>query len=219
LTHAVSDFNIPRTGTFNFTWDIPSPKNWGKFVEKGLGGWELGSIFTASDGLPFTPIMNGDSVGSFVGGNDYPDLSGASGCSTLTNPGNPSNYLKTQCFTPPPAVVYNGVHYLRFGNAGRNPVQGPGLIDLDFSVIKNTYVPRISETFNVQFRAEMFNILNHPNFLPPVDNSVIFDTSVAGRGIGGPAAAAADLQSGVGAVDSPTATTSRQIQFAVKVIW
>src|SRR5207253_7262441 len=53
------------------------------------------------------------------------------------------------------------------GNLGRNSIIGPGLFNVDFSVLKNNYIPRISETFNVQFRAEMFNVLNRTNFAPP----------------------------------------------------
>jgi hypothetical protein len=84
---------------------------------------------------------------------------------------------------------------------------GPGTSNLDFSVFKNNYVKRISENFNVQFRAEFFNILNHANFAPPVtpDNTDIFDST------GAPTGAAGLLTS--------TATDSRQIQFALKVIW
>jgi len=73
------------------------------------------------------------------------------------------------------------------------------------SLFKNNPIKRISETFNVQFRTEFFNIFNRPNFSPPTDNNIIFD------GSGAPVA-------GAGLIDS-TSTTSRQIQFAVKVIW
>jgi len=93
------------------------------------------------------------------------------------------------------------------GNAGRNILIGPGLTELDFSVFKNNYIRRISERFNVQFRAEIFNILNHANFAPPVtpDNSDIFD------GTGAP--------TGVAGLLSRTTTTAREIQFAVKIIF
>jgi hypothetical protein len=71
------------------------------------------------------------------------------------------NYIKTECFSfPRPAN--------RLGNAGRNTLIGRGLLNVDFSVLKNNRVQRISEIFNVQFRAECFNVLNHPNFSPPV---------------------------------------------------
>ena len=91
------------------------------------------------------------------------------------------------------------------GNVGRNSVVGPGLVNLDFSLMKNNYIPRISENFNVQFRAEFFNILNRANFAAPIDNSTLFDQTGAPIG-------------GAGAVDS-TSTTSREIQFALKLIW
>jgi hypothetical protein len=93
------------------------------------------------------------------------------------------------------------------GNAGRNILIGPGLTNLDFSVFKNNYIRRISERFNVQFRAEIFNILNHANFAPPTtpDNSDIFDGTGASTGVSG--------------LLSKTTTTAREIQFAVKVIF
>jgi hypothetical protein len=90
------------------------------------------------------------------------------------------------------------------GNGGRNSIVGPGLVNVDMSLFKN-YVKRISEQFNVQFRMESFNILNHANFNPPTANSQIYN------GDGSPVGNAGQL--------TATATTSRQIQFAVKVIW
>jgi len=105
--------------------------------------------------------------------------------------------------TPPPS----GQVYCSnlFGNAGRNSVIGPKLVNFDMSLVKNTHVPRISETFNVQFRVEVFNIFNHANFNSPTANNGVFD------GSGGPV-------NGAGRVTS-TATTSRQMQLALKLIW
>jgi hypothetical protein len=92
-----------------------------------------------------------------------------------------------------------------FGNAGRNRLIGPKLVDLDFSVFKNNYIPRISESFNVQFRAEMFNVLNHTNFQPPLCGScqTIFTETGAPEG---------------GNLNA-TSTEARQIQLSLKVIW
>jgi hypothetical protein len=73
------------------------------------------------------------------------------------------------------------------------------------SLFKNMRFKKISETFNAQFRVEVFNIFNHPNFSPPVDNNALFDST------GAPLA-------GAGAITS-TVTTSRQIQLALKLIW
>jgi len=79
------------------------------------------------------------------------------------------------------------------------------LVNLDFSLFKNNPIKRISEQFNVQFRMEIFNSLNHSNFNPPTANNVIFD------GTGAPVSGAGQLNG--------TATTSRQIQFALKFVW
>jgi hypothetical protein len=93
------------------------------------------------------------------------------------------------------------------GNGGRNILISPGLMETDFSVFKNNYIRKISETFNVQFRAEMFNIFNRANFAPPVtpDNTDIF------LGDGTP--------TGVAGLLTKTTTTAREIQFALKVIF
>ncbi len=91
-----------------------------------------------------------------------------------------------------------------FGNNGRNTIYGPGLVDWDFSVTKDTYVRKISESFDIQFRAEFFNIFNRANFQSPLDNSTVLNQD------GTPTP-------GAGVIDATT-TTSRQIQFGLKVI-
>jgi hypothetical protein len=231
LNRGLSDFNVGRTFVLNGTWEVPSPKSFSAPAQWALGGWELGLIFTASDGIPITPTFGtgSDPLNSLSSDDwDVPNRLGGSGCNTLTNPGNPNNYIKTDCFAVPlapslafwnancdPAPVSLGAALppgdlrcfnLR-GNAGRNIVVGPGLTELDFSLFKNNYIKRISERFNVQFRAEIFNILNHANFAPPAmpTNSDIFD----GTGT---------LSPGAGVL-TRTTTTAREIQFAVKVIF
>ena len=92
-----------------------------------------------------------------------------------------------------------------FGNAGRNSVVGSGLVNVDFSAVKNHHIEKISETFNIQFRAEFFNLLNHPNFQAPLANRILFDQNGAPVG-------------GAGAIDT-TSTPPRQIQLGLKVIW
>jgi hypothetical protein len=91
------------------------------------------------------------------------------------------------------------------GNAGRNSLRGPGLLNFDFSASKNDYIRKISETFNVQFRADAFNIFNRANFNSPNGHSTLFDqngTPIPGAGL----------------IDV-TSTTARQIQLALKVVW
>jgi hypothetical protein len=108
---------------------------------------------------------------------------------------------------PPVSAVFPQCFNLR-GNVGRNTLIGPGLTNLDFSVVKNNTIRKISESFNVQFRAELFNILNHANFNVPSlgdgnTNMLNGDGSVNG---------------GAGLL-SQTTTDPREIQFAIKLIW
>jgi outer membrane receptor protein involved in Fe transport len=225
LGRGLSDFDIRRVLVINTTWQVPTLKSASGPLAFAANGWELGVIYKANDGVPFTPTFGTDGDPLGLGSNDpfdYPNRLGSSDCATLTNPGNPNNYIKTQCFavpTAPSAAFYNAncdqsqgdsskleCFNLR-GNAGRNILIGPGVSNLDFSLIKNTYIRRISETFNAQFRAEIFNILNHANFAPPPfpNNTDIFDSA------GTPNPSVGNLIS--------TTTTAREIQFALKFTW
>ncbi len=220
------DFNVTRNFVTNLIYDIPSPKSDSWAVSHLAGGWELGGILTASTGTPFTLTMgdpmginNGDSLG-------FPDK--VAGCNPIAaNYRSTLQYLNLACFNPPTvptasvaslpypcapftgaaAAAPSGQTYCAnvFGNNGRNSLVGPGLFDLDFSVFKNNYIRRISESFNVQFRAELFNVLNHANFQQPLCCSGIFNQD------GSPAASAGQL--------SQTATDNREIQLSLKVIW
>jgi hypothetical protein len=226
----LSDFNIARTLVFSFTWQVPAPKSLSGPAAWIANGWELGAVFKASDGVPFTPTFGTD--GDPLGTNsdaplDFPDRLAGPGCGSLINPGNPNNYIKTQCFAVPsapnmafwtancdptplgpgtPPVPFPQCFNLR-GNSGRNILIGPGTSNLDFSLFKNFHIKRISEGFNVQFRAELFNILNHANFAVPVtpDHTDIFDSTGAPTGVAG--------------LLTSTTTDARQIQFGLKVVW
>jgi len=222
LSRGLSDFNVDKTLVVNGTWELGTPKTLSAPAQWALGGWELGLIFTASGGVPFTPTWGTGSDPALTQSSDdwaYPNRLGGSGCSRLTNPGNAVNYIKTNCFIVPVwpgdqtswaancvGPVYPQCFNLR-GNSGRNILIGPGVTSLDFSVFKNNYIKSISERFNIQFSAEIFNILNHPNFAPPVQgvNTDIFD------GTGTPNPTAGLL--------TRTTTTAREMQFALKVIF
>jgi outer membrane receptor protein involved in Fe transport len=249
LSRGPSDFNVGKTLVVNGTWEVPTPKSLEGPAQWALGGWELGLIFTASGGVPFTPTWGtGSDPAGTNSGDDWAFVNrlGGSGCKSLTRPGNPAEYVKTECFqvptAPDPAFwsancnsmpnslvdsngnqitinnpqnpLLDGAGWLPAypcfnlrGNAGRNILVGPGVTSLDFSLFKNNYIKRISERFNIQFRAEIFNILNHPNFAPPSTptNTDIFDGTGA-------------LNPVVGRLTSTT-TTAREIQVAVKVIF
>jgi hypothetical protein len=223
LSRGVSDFNIARTLVISGTWEIPERKSLSGPAAWAANGWELGTIYKANDGVPFTATFGTDGDPQGLNSGDpwaFPNRLVGAGCGSLINPGNPNTYIKTQCFavpTAPSAAFYTAncdpsvgtfpqCFNLR-GNAARNILTAPGLSNLDFSVFKNNPIKRISESFNVQFRAEFFNILNRANFNVPIspDNTDIFDST------GAPTGAAGLLTS--------TATTSRQIQFALKFVW
>jgi hypothetical protein len=95
------------------------------------------------------------------------------------------------------------------GNVLRNSITGPHLFNIDFSILKNFPVKRISEQFNVQFRAEMFNITNHDNFVPPQPNSGDTFSGIYNQD---------GTLANTGTI-SISATEPREIQFALKVIW
>jgi hypothetical protein len=225
LSHALSDFNIGRVLVIDGEWLVPYPRSFSGVAGWATKGWELGLIFKVSDGVPFTPTFGTD--GDPLGKNSsdpwaFPNRLRGPGCGTAVDPGNAKNYIETECFAIPTApsqdfynkycnkTIGNAAIFECFnlrGNAGRNSLIGPGTTNLDFSIFKNNRIPRISESFNVQFRAEFFNILNHANFAVPVtpSNTDIFLSDGTRNSIAGQL--------------TTTTTDSRQIQFALKVIF
>jgi Carboxypeptidase regulatory-like domain len=165
---------------------------------KLIGGWSVGSILTAQSGFPFTPQLsynpsnNGDTrnpVRPFLN----PNFSGP------VVLGKPNQWFNPAAFIAPP--LNSGF----YGNVGRDTYIGPGLATWDFSVLKDT---AISERVNLQFRAEIFNLLNRANFNTP--NPIVFTPPTATNPSG--------LSGTAGAITS-TSTTSRQVQFGLKLFW
>ncbi len=235
------DFDVARNFVANYIWQVPNPKVGGAIGEYILGGWQLGGILTVSTGTPTTLVIAGDPLGTINNPNsDYPDL--VRGCDPVNHSFKHDSsgqlaYINLSCFTAPvapasiasdptkclpyaQALTVSGVPVPNtcrqlFGDAGRNTVPGPGLANLDFSIFKNNYIRRISESFNVQFRAEFFNILNHTNFLGPnanAGNNQIMNAS----GTFLPAAVGGTTG---GVINSTGSNTSRQIQLSLKMIW
>jgi hypothetical protein len=224
-TRGLSDFNVAQTLVLSATWEVPGPRKDSRFPEWAFGGWQLVALYKASTGQPFTPILGGDPVGTKLDETGLvPNI--MPGCNPVDSnfkkdPNGPI-YINASCFILPQATPAIAAECQPFGqgpgsagiagtcanlrgNMGRNIVIGPGLSKLDFSVFKNNYIRRISESFNAQFRAEIFNIFNRANFSSPTDNLAVFDQN------------GLPIQS-AGLIDS-TQTTSRQIQFALKLIW
>lgn len=200
LSRGPSDFNIGKIFVLNGIWDVPGASVSGPLAWT-TKGWQLSGVFKLSDGVPFTPLIGGDPLGlNSTDPWDFPNR--VPGCNAVNGKYRQQMlaYVNLNCFTfPNPGTLR--------GNAGRNSIVGPGLEDLDVSVFKNNYIPRISEGFNVQFRMEFFNVLNHANYGPPnTTNQTFFDAS-------------GNLAGAAGVLSAPTVTSSRQLQFAVKFIW
>jgi hypothetical protein len=107
--------------------------------------------------------------------------------------GGPDQYFNPAAFLSPASGTY--------GNVGRDVLVGPGLASLDLSVLKDTAV---TEKLRLQFRAEAFNLLNRANFGTP--NAVVFSS-------------ASTVPAPTAGVVTSTSTTSRQIQFGLKLLW
>ena len=131
-----------------------------------LGGWQLNGIATLMSGTPFTAFDSTDV--SDQGG--APEITGfsanrpnvVSGQNPNSGPKTASAWLNRAAFAQ--VIPDPNSPVRQFGNAGRNIGVGPRYSDWDFSIFKNF---RVTESKDVQFRAEFFNILNHPNFLLP----------------------------------------------------
>lgn len=200
--YGLATYDVRHIGVINAVYSLPFGK--GQALANDLqgwsnalvSGWSVNSIATLQSGFPFTPQLsynpsnNGDTrnpVRPFVN-------------PAFTGPvilGKPSQWFNPNAFLAPPA----GSGF--YGNLGRDTLIGPGLATWDFSAFKTT---NISERIALQFRAEIFNLLNPANFNTP--NLITFTSSTTGTKTSGTA----------GAITS-TSTTSRQVQFGLKVIW
>jgi carboxypeptidase family protein len=151
---SVDDIDVPLVFTFSSVYELPFGA--GKSLAtsgpqaKLLGGWQVNGIVSARSGQPFTPHINFDNANS-NGASNRPNVSGST-----TGPKTLQQYFNTRAFSVPAPYTY--------GNAGRNSLRGPGYTDVDFSLFRNfTFLER----YTFQFRAESFNLFNHPNFANP----------------------------------------------------
>jgi hypothetical protein len=165
------------------------------FANALASGWMVNSIVTLQGGFPFSPQLSYNPSNNGDTRNPVRPFANPA----FTGPvilGNPSQWFNPNAFLAPANTAANGGFY---GNVGRNTLIGPGLATWDFSVLKDT---RLRERLNLQFRAEIFNLLNRANFNLP--NAVVFTPSGVSPTAG---------------VIASTSTTSRQVQFALKLIW
>lgn len=199
LNRGVSDFNVGRVAVIHGLWQLPRTSASLPIVKAVANGWQMGGIFTVSDGMPFTPLISGDAAGENSSSTyDVPNRVAGPACTRLTNPGNPSHYINLACYAfPLPANL--------LGNTGRNSLVGPGLAELDWAVTREFEPHFISDSARLRFRIEVFNLANRANFEPPLPNNALYNSK------GVPLASAGLITS--------TATTSRQLQLALRLSW
>jgi hypothetical protein len=134
--------------------------HWNRVTNAVLGGWSIGPIFTIDSGLPVNLTVNGNpsntGQGLVVGNNDRPDVVGNWHLSDPTV----QEWFNTAAFAPNPKYT--------FGNAGRNILRAPGLINLDLAASKMFH---LTERFSAQLRLESFNVTNTPALGAP--NAVV----------------------------------------------
>lgn len=186
----LSSFDIRNHFVFNVTYDLPGSQLSG-LAGSVLGGWQSSSIATISSGEPFSVKNDFDRARTGRSGTsrvDRPNLK--PGASNNPFRGGPDEYFDPSAFELQPAGF--------LGNLGRNTVIGPGYANLDLSLVKRF---RLSEEAQLQFRAELFNLLNRANFGTP-DRILFLDVDA--------------VNGSAGRIDE-TVSTSRQVQFALKL--
>jgi hypothetical protein len=176
---ASSSFDHRNRVVVSFIYQLPLADNSSDWVNRLFGQWQAGGNFTAQSGAPFTVNISSDQANIGAGPAQRPNLSG----NPNDGPKTPQQWFNTSVFSLP--TLYG------FGNAPRNAVVGPGLQEFDLSLQKDI---RLTEATKLQFRAEAYNLFNHPDFNIP--NRTAFTTNF-------------------GSISS--AQDSRQLQFALKL--
>lgn len=188
---APATFDTPHYLAINGVWEIPVGKGHGMFQQGVfnaiLGGWQLNGIATFQSGAPLQMGVATNTLNNY-GGGQRPNWSGQD--ATLSGPASQrlNKYFDTSQFTLPAPYTY--------GNVGRllGGLRSSGIRNLDASIFKNF---TLHEKLRLQFRAESFNVANHPQFGLP--NTTIGSTSAG--------------------VISTSANLPRNIQFALKLLF
>jgi hypothetical protein len=195
----------------NYTYDLPIARGWSGVAGKLLSGWQLNGILSLANGTPFSVLTGSNQSRNLASGTqitDRPNLlpefvgknlteGSSAGCPGFAaGPvGTRDRYFDICAFGLPELGFY--------GNVGRNTLIAPGLANFDFALMKNT---SLTESMGLQFRAEVFNLLNRANFSRPgVPLAGLRVLNTSGSRIGS------------ATTINATITESRQIQFGMKL--
>ncbi|HEX8088832.1 MAG TPA: hypothetical protein VF762_08275, partial [Blastocatellia bacterium] len=153
-----ADLDRRHTFVTNLVYVLPSFKSLGALPSQVLGDWQINGIYSYFGGTPIDVISSVNTAGLASAVNPRPDL--IPGVPIYLHTGDRTRFLNPAAFAIPA--------FGTFGNLGRGVIRGPAINNVDFSVNKNW---RMRERYGLQFRAEMFNALNHPNFVA-ISNSL-----------------------------------------------
>ncbi len=197
--NGLSGYHFKDVFTFNYSYDLPFAGGRKGIAGRLLSGWQTTGVLNLRDGQPQS-VTAGVATALVPLAVTPASPNSVAGCKTKVNARNPNNYFDKDCFTPAgPREI---------GNLARNTLIGPGSVTWDTGLFKKV---TITERMNLEFRAEAFNILNRANFGPPASN-VFTSTPANGVFTSDPRVASA------GRI-TVTTTKSRQIQFALKLLW
>ena len=210
LDRGLSNFDIRHRVAMNYFWSPPfgSGQPWlnSGVLSALFGGWRLGGIISYRTGVPATAAVNVVTPGylfapsrpNLIAGQNQNPINGTTaGCAGVAagqKLGTTELYFDPCTFQAPPAGT--------LGNLGRNTIISPSVFNADVSVQKEF---SIDSEKKLQFRAELFNLLNHPSFDRNADNTLVVFSGSSGR-----------LNSSAGRL-STTVGTARQIQFALRL--
>jgi hypothetical protein len=146
------DADLDRRHTFvgNLVYNLPAFKQWGRAAEFVLGDWQVNAIASRFGATPVDVTTNANTLGTASAVGQRPNYTGA----PLYLEGDPTRHLNPLAFARPAAG--------QAGTLGRGVVRGKPITNIDFSASKNW---RFRERYGFQFRAEFFNVFNHPNFV------------------------------------------------------
>ncbi len=203
--YGLSSFDIRHSFAANATYNLPFGQRNGAGVDsllrRAVSDWQVSTIITAQAGFPFSPQLGFNPTNDGDTRNPIrPSLNPAFMGKVIL--GRPDRYFDPNAFIVP----LNGT----YGNAGRDTLKGPGVSEIDISLAKKILV---TERFSLQFRGEIFNLLNHANFNTP--NPIVFTAATFDPTTG---VASATVSPTAGIITSTT-TSSRQIQLGLKFLW
>jgi hypothetical protein len=204
----LSSFSVKHVLVANWSYEIPFGKSSSGLTGVLVKGWQLNGILTAQSGTPFEVRLGHNQSGNLntidFSIHERPDVVPGRGNNPVT--GNPSRWFDPTAFQLQPANTV--------GNLGRNTLIGPKLVNFDFSLFKQF---ALGETKALHFRAEIFNIFNHPNFgVPNSANRTALLPVTDSTGRTCPIGQTCSTPNGSAGAITTTVTTSRQIQFGLK---